>query len=108
MPTSNKANAAVKELAECKNCLHIDLNIGLTDKEDRLKKEFAIEGIQMYPNGYQNVFENFIPIIQSLYRMLCMMEAKMQKYFSNTGQPAFYGGYIFQNICGRIDLSIWV
>ena len=36
------------------NCLHIDLNIGLTDKEDRLKKEFAIEGIQMYPNGYQN------------------------------------------------------
>lgn len=50
----------------------------------------------------------FIPIIQSLYRMLCMMEAKMQKYFSNTGQPAFYGGYIFQNICGRIDLSIWV
>ena len=60
------ANTAVNELADRKNCSYIDLNQGLTDEEGRLKKEFTIEGIHMYPNGYQIVFENLMPIMQSL------------------------------------------
>ncbi len=60
------ANTAVKDLADRKGCLYIDLNKGLTDEEGRLKKEFTIEGIHMYPNGYRIVLENLMPIIRSL------------------------------------------
>ncbi len=60
------ANTAVKNLADRKGCLYIDLNKGLTDEEGRLKKEFTIEGIHMYPNGYRIVLENLMPIIRSL------------------------------------------
>lgn len=60
------ANTAVKDLADRKGCLYIDLNKGLTDEEGRLKKEFTIEGIHMYPNGYRIVLENLKPIIRGL------------------------------------------
>ena len=62
----NKANQAVKELADKMNCEYIDLNVGLTDENGRLKKEFTIEGIHMYPNGYRVVLENLKPYLKNI------------------------------------------
>lgn len=52
------ANAAVKELAEKMECHYIDVSEGLRDERGKLKKEFTIEGIHMYANGYQVVLDN--------------------------------------------------
>lgn len=54
----NIANAAVEKLAEKMGCRFINVNQGLTDESGKLKKEYTIEGIHMYANGYQIVLEN--------------------------------------------------
>lgn len=53
-----KANQAVEKLAKKKGCYYIDVNDGLTDEKGKLKKEYTIEGIHMYANGYQVVLDN--------------------------------------------------
>ncbi len=57
------ANEAVKKLAEKFGYHYIDVNDGLTDEDGMLKKEFTIEGIHMYANGYRVVFENMKPYL---------------------------------------------
>ncbi len=52
------ANQAVERLAGEMGCHYIDVNEGLTDESGRLKKEYTIEGIHMYANGYRVVLEN--------------------------------------------------
>lgn len=52
------ANNAVEKLAAKMGCRFINVNQGLTDESGRLKKEFTIEGIHMYANGYQVVLDN--------------------------------------------------
>lgn len=52
------ANEAVEKLAGETGCHYIDVNDGLTDENGRLKKEYTIEGIHMYANGYRVVLEN--------------------------------------------------
>lgn len=52
------ANEAVKELADKMGCNYIDVSEGLRDERGKLKKEFTIEGIHMYANGYQVVLNN--------------------------------------------------
>lgn len=52
------ANGAVENLAGELGCHYIDVNQGLTDENGRLKKEYTIEGIHMYANGYRVVLEN--------------------------------------------------
>ena len=52
------ANAAVEKLAAKKGCRFINVNEGLADERGKLKKEFTIEGIHMYANGYQVVLQN--------------------------------------------------
>lgn len=52
------ANEAVERLAAKKGCQFINVNEGLTDERGKLKKEFTIEGIHMYANGYQVVLDN--------------------------------------------------
>ena len=52
------ANEAVEKLAEKMGCRFINVNEGLTDERGKLKKEFTIEGIHMYANGYQVVLDN--------------------------------------------------
>lgn len=54
----NIANAAVEKLAEKMGCRFINVNQGLADEDGRLKKEYTIEGIHMYANGYQVVLDN--------------------------------------------------
>lgn len=52
------ANQAVEKLAKELGCQFINVNDGLTDERGKLKKEFTIEGIHMYANGYQVVLDN--------------------------------------------------
>lgn len=60
------ANQAVQMLAKKMECQYIDLNEGLTDEQGCLRKEFTIEGIHMYPNGYQIVLKNLLPYLKKL------------------------------------------
>lgn len=57
------ANAAVKKLAKQSGFQYIDVNAGLTDSRGMLKKEYTIEGIHMYANGYRVVLENMKPYL---------------------------------------------
>ncbi len=52
------ANEAIERLAAKKGCRFVNVNEGLTDERGKLKKEFTIEGIHMYANGYQVVLDN--------------------------------------------------
>lgn len=52
------ANDAVEKLAAKMGCRFINVNQELTDENGKLKKEFTIEGIHMYANGYQVVLDN--------------------------------------------------
>ena len=53
----NIANAAIENLAAKKGCRFINVNEGLADERGKLKKEYTIEGIHMYANGYQVVLQ---------------------------------------------------
>lgn len=52
------ANQAVEQLAAKLGYHYIDVNQGLLDEENRLKREYTIDGIHMYADGYEAVFEN--------------------------------------------------
>ncbi len=52
------ANIAVEKLAEKMGYTFINANDGLTDERGMLRKEFTVEGIHMYANGYKVVFDN--------------------------------------------------
>lgn len=54
----NIANAAIENLAAKKGCRFINVNEGMADERGKLKKEYTIEGIHMYANGYQVVLQN--------------------------------------------------
>lgn len=58
------ANRAVEKLAGERGCNFLDVNRGLTDENGRLKKEFTVEGIHMYANGYRVVLENLKPYLR--------------------------------------------
>lgn len=60
----HKANEAVKELAGEFGYRFLDVNDGLTDGTGRLKKEFTVEGIHMYANGYAVVLNNLLPYLK--------------------------------------------
>ncbi len=59
-----KANTAVKELANEFGYRFLDVNDGLTDETGRLKKEYTVEGIHMYANGYAVVLRNLLPYLK--------------------------------------------
>lgn len=51
------ANEAVERLAEELGYHFINVNKGLFDEAGQLKREYTIEGLHMYANGYHAVFE---------------------------------------------------
>lgn len=51
-------NESVRVLAEQYGCYYIDVNAGLTDENGEQKAEFSIDGVHMYANAYQVIFEN--------------------------------------------------
>jgi len=52
------ANAAVEQLAKETGYRYIDVNEGLSDERGMLKKEYTLEGVHMYANGYRVVLQN--------------------------------------------------
>lgn len=57
------ANREVEKLADKMRYHYIDVSEGLRDENGRLKKEFTIEGIHMYANGYRVILENMKPYL---------------------------------------------
>ncbi len=57
------ANEAVKKLAEKMGYHYIDVNAGLCDERGMLRREFTVEGVHMYANGYQVILNNLKPYL---------------------------------------------
>lgn len=57
------ANKEVEKLADKMGYHYIDVSEGLRDENGRLKKEFTIEGIHMYANGYRVILKNMKPYL---------------------------------------------
>ena len=53
-----EANKAVEELSKEFGYTYIDVNEGLTDESGRTKEEFSIDGIHMWSDAYEVIFEN--------------------------------------------------
>ncbi len=62
------ANVAVEKLCEKLDVRFIDVNRGLADETGLLRKEYTVDGIHMYADGYQVVYQNMKPYIQEAMR----------------------------------------
>ena len=60
------ANAGVQQLAEKHGAAYLDLNAGITDEAGCLRKEFTVEGMHMYADGYREVLNALLPVLKSL------------------------------------------
>ena len=58
-----EVNRRLEQFAEDEGVRFIDVNSGLYDEEGYLKKEYAIEGVHMWADGYVHVIENLIPYL---------------------------------------------
>ena len=58
MERLEEANKAVEELALEFGYHYIDVNDGLTDASGKTKEEFSIDGIHMWNDAYEIIFEN--------------------------------------------------
>ena len=64
MTKLSPANAALEKLCEKLQIRFIDVNRGLADETGCLKREYTIDGVHMYANGYQVVYQNMKPYIE--------------------------------------------
>ena len=51
-------NAGVEQLAKKYGYRYIDCNAGLADENGEQKAEFSIDGVHMYADAYEIVFQN--------------------------------------------------
>lgn len=58
-----EANRAVEQLAMEFDAAFLDLNGGLRDENGALKREFTIDGMHMYANGYMAVLDQLLPAL---------------------------------------------
>ena len=56
-------NEHVRKLADKYNFKYIDVNKNLYDEEGRLKKEYTIEGMHMYGDGYEAILDDLLVYI---------------------------------------------
>ena len=59
-----EANIEVEKLAERLGLRFINVNDGLADETGLQKKEFSIDGVHMYANGYKIVYQNLKPYLE--------------------------------------------
>lgn len=59
----NRINGRIAELAEEYGFHFIDVNAGIKNERGELKKEYTMEGIHMYADGYVQVFEALKPYL---------------------------------------------
>lgn len=57
------ANAQIERLAKQLGCQYLDLNAGLLDEQQQLKKEYSVEGVHIYGSGYKAVFDALLPYL---------------------------------------------
>lgn len=57
------ANRIAQQISEELSLCYIDVNHGLTDCIGQLRRELTVDGIHMYPTGYEIVFENLKPYL---------------------------------------------
>ncbi len=62
----NEANEAVSKVAEEFGVSVLDLNAPLRDEEGRLKAEYTIDGVHLWPEAYALVFEALKPVLEAL------------------------------------------
>lgn len=60
------ANREVEKMAARLELQFINVNEGLEDDTGLQKKEFSIDGVHMYANGYQVVYRNLKPYFENL------------------------------------------
>jgi lysophospholipase L1-like esterase len=58
-----RANARVEQMAARLGMTYLNLNAGLLDETGQLKKEYAVDGMHMYANGYRAVYEVLRPYL---------------------------------------------
>lgn len=59
-----EANAGLEQLASRNNIKFINVNKNLSDSAGNLKQEYSIEGMHIYPNGYQAIFEDIMKYVR--------------------------------------------
>lgn len=60
------ASEGVRRLAEKHGARFLDLNEGLYDEEGKLKAEYTIEGMHIYADGYKQVLDALLPVLNSI------------------------------------------
>ena len=60
------ASQGVRGLAERYHAAFLDLNDGLTDDQGRLKAEYTIDGMHFYADGYKQVMDKLLPVLEEL------------------------------------------
>ncbi len=58
-----RVNGRLKEMAKELGVAFIDVNEGLDDGRGVLKKEYCIDGVHLWPNGYVPVLRNLAPYL---------------------------------------------
>ncbi len=59
-----EANAGLEQLASRNNIKFMNVNKNLSDSAGNLKQEYSIEGMHIYPNGYQAIFEDIMKYVR--------------------------------------------
>ena len=60
------ANEAIEKLTREYGYEYIDVNAGLTDEEGFLKAEFTVEGVHMFADAYEIVYQNLLPYLDQI------------------------------------------
>ena len=58
------ANKAIADLTAEYGYTYIDVNDGLCDEDGYLKGEFTVEGVHMFADAYEIVYNNLKPYLQ--------------------------------------------
>lgn len=61
-----QANRAAAQLAAKMGAEFLDLNAGITDPHGRMTAQYTIEGMHMYPDGYERVLQALLPTLRRL------------------------------------------
>ncbi len=60
------ASQGVRQLAKKHGAGFLDLNAGLYDSLGQLKSQYTIEGMHMYADGYKQVLDELLPVLEGL------------------------------------------
>ena len=60
------ANEAVRQLAAETGAAYVDANEPITDQDGYMKKDYAVEGLHMFGDGYDRVLDVLLPYLEYL------------------------------------------